>query len=313
MKALSKENRNYFMGIAIMLVTLHHLCIRSEGSWNVDSFPFSIFYWGQIGVDFFFFLSAFGCCASWENNSWQKYLFHRIKRIYPQYIVFLIIVLVCFFADSTVLHRLKMIVYSLTGLAPLYWFGGSVEWYIPSLLMMYFLLPFVFKAFKRLKKNVWIVITLTILFSPWLLNQGWICYPFQARVPLIMCGFIAYINRDDLAFLMRLFAFTMLLTLTTREEMMIHSMMIPFLMVGLSIIELKKYSFLSFFSFLGKHSMEIFLAQTITTQYMMQRYFWFNKWLSLGVILISTTILSVFFWGIQFGFNRVINNGYNKV
>ena len=132
------------MGIAIVLVILHHFCLRLDGCWHVDTFPFTIFYWGQIGVDIFLFVSAYGCCASWENNSCWQYALHRIKRIYPQYIVFLLIVLLWFFADASILHRMKMAVFSLIGIAPIYRLGVSIEWYIPSLLMMYFFLPFLF-------------------------------------------------------------------------------------------------------------------------------------------------------------------------
>lgn len=153
MKTVSKENRSYFMGIAIVLVILHHLCLRCESAWQVDPFPFSIFYWGQIGVDVFFFVSAYGCCASWEKNSWWLYLLRRIKRIYPQYILFLLMVLVWFYADSSVLHGFKMAAVSLVGIAPLYRMGVNIEWYTPSLLMMYTLLSFSFYGTKSCAKE----------------------------------------------------------------------------------------------------------------------------------------------------------------
>lgn len=153
MIALNKTNRNYFMGIAIVLVILHHFCLRLDGCWHVDTFPFTIFYWGQIGVDIFLFVSAYGCCASWENNSCWQYALHRIKRIYPQYIVFLLIVLLWFFADASILHRLKLAVFSLMGIAPIYRLGVSIEWYIPSLLMMYFCLPLIYMGVKRANRG----------------------------------------------------------------------------------------------------------------------------------------------------------------
>lgn len=152
MNAISKENRNYFMGIAIILVILHHFCLRMEDAWHVDSFPFNLFYWGQIGVDVFLFVSAYGCCASWENNKWWQYLIHRVKRIYPQYVVFLLIVLCWFYADASVLHRLKLAAYSLIGVAPIYQLGVRIEWYIPSLIMMYLFLPFLYFVVKTCAK-----------------------------------------------------------------------------------------------------------------------------------------------------------------
>ena len=152
MNAISKENRNYFMGIAIILVILHHFCLRMEDAWHVDSFPFNLFYWGQIGVDIFLFVSAYGCCASWENNKWWQYLVNRVKRIYPQYVVFLLIVLCWFYADASVLHRLKFAAYSLIGVAPIYQLGVRIEWYIPSLIMMYWFLPVLCSVINKTRR-----------------------------------------------------------------------------------------------------------------------------------------------------------------
>lgn len=306
METVSKESRSYFMGIAIVLVILHHLCLRCESAWQVDPFPFSIFYWGQIGVDVFFFVSAYGCCASWEKNSWWRYLLHRIKRIYPQYILFLLIVLVWFYADSSVLHRFKMAVVSLAGVASFYRMGVNIEWYIPSLLMMYIFLPLIFMGMSHAHKRVQVLILLVlVLFSPLLLKYIPIYYVFVARWPVILCGVIAYLNRKDLSFLVKLFAVVMLLSLTTREEMMIHSLMIPLLLTALSFIELKNLPLEKVFSFCGKHSLEIFLAQTITTQYVMKHYYWGEKWLSLLIIIGITIVIASLFWGVQYGFSRL--------
>ncbi len=306
MEALSKENRGYFMGIAMILVILHHLCLRLEDAWHLDSFPFSIFYWGQIGVDIFFFVSAYGCCASWEKNSWWRYLLRRIKRIYPQYILFLLIVLAWFYADSSVLHRIKMAVVSLVGIAPVYRMGVNIEWYIPSLLMMYIFLPLAFMGLSHAHKSGQVLILLAlVLFSPLLLKYIPIYYAFVARWPVILCGVIAYLNRKDMSFLVRLFAVVMLLSLTTREEMMIHSLMIPLLLTALSFIELKNLPLEKAFSFCGKHSLEIFLAQTITTQYVMKHYYWGEKWLSLLIIIGITVVIASLFWSVQYGFSRL--------
>lgn len=152
MDAISKNNRTYFMGIAIILVILHHFCLRLDTCWHVGTFPFSQFYWGQIGVDIFFFLSAYGCCASYEHNKYLKYIWHRIYRIYPMYTFFLLIVLSFFFTDSSIIHRFKLAIFSLIGIAPIYKLGVYIEWYIPSLILMYLLLPFVFIICKKVNK-----------------------------------------------------------------------------------------------------------------------------------------------------------------
>ena len=301
MNAISKENRNYFMGIAIILVILHHFCLRMEDAWHVDSFPFNLFYWGQIGVDIFLFVSAYGCCASWENNKWWQYLVNRVKRIYPQYVVFLLIVLCWFYADASVLHRLKFAAYSLIGVAPIYQLGVRIEWYIPSLIMMYWFLPVLCSVINKTRRcygGGYLLVFVAILL-PWLLKEPLIYYPFLARFPVIICGVMAYVHRGDIEYLIKFFTFATLLILTTRENMVIHSMMIPLLLTALSMVNLEKKPLERVLSFCGCHSLEIFFAQTITTQFMMQRYFWIDKWLSLLIIIGLTIVFSFLFGGVQ--------------
>ena len=198
---------------------------------------------------------------------------------------------------------MKMAVFSLMGIAPIYRLGVSIEWYIPSLLMMYFFLPFIYMGIKRANRGgQLLLIVVAILTLPWLLERPWIYYPFLARIPVILCGIVAYINRKDLAFLTKMFAFLMLLGLTTRENMVIHSMMVPLFFVTLSMLELGKLPLQNMFTFLGKHSLEIFFAQTITTQYIMKNYYWGEKWLSLAIIIGITILLTFLFWLVQMGF-----------
>lgn len=150
-----------------------------------------------------------------------------------------------------------------------------------------------------------LVVTLVILVSPLLLESGWIYYAFQARIPVILCGVFAYLNRENKQFLIKAFAGMMLLALTTRENMMIHSMMIPLIMTSLSMVDLSVLPGRRFLNYCGEHSLELFLAQTISTQFMMQRYFWLNKWLSLGIITIFTIAFFFLFKGWQLLYTRL--------
>jgi peptidoglycan/LPS O-acetylase OafA/YrhL len=146
------------------------------------------------------------------------------------------------------------------------------------------------------------------ILLPWLLKEPLIYYPFLARFPVIICGVMAYVYRENLEYLVKFFAFAMLLTLTTKENMVIHSMMIPLLFAALSVVELKQKPLERVLSFCGSHSLEIFFAQTITTQFMMQRYFWIDKWLSLLIIVGLTIAISFLFWGVQKIFDVINGN-----
>lgn len=307
MESLSKENRFYFMGIAIIAIILHHLCYRLDVAWHLDTFPFTPFIHGNIGVDLFFFASAYGCCASWEHHSWLQYYGNRLRRIYPQYILFLIIVLLYFYPGASLLHNAKVIALCLTGLAPFNFLHTRIEWFIPSLLLVYFVLP-ILKWVLSVKDRWQVIIMVLVSILSWaLLRTDFLYWTFQCRVPVIFCGVFAYLNRERKGYCIKMFSVMLLVALCTREETMIHSMIIPLLMVSLSFVNLRDVPAKRAFSWLGKHSLEIFFAQTITTQFVMYRFFGGNKWLSLGIVIGLTIVLSFIFGGWQFIYKRIEN------
>ena len=290
------------MGIAIIAVFLHHLCLRIDLAWHMDPFPFSFFANGNVGVDLFFFASAFGCCASLDHNPYGHYLLKRACRIYPQYIIFLTIVFIWFFPQQSILHKLKVSILSLSGLAPFNCFHTKLEWFIPSLLLIYVTLPFL-KQIMNASKRVQSLMMISALFSSWgLLKLEWVYWAFQCRIPVIMCGIFAYLNRNNLSYCIKLFAVMLCLSLCTKEDMLIHSMIIPLLMTSLSLVNLKSLPLYKLFSWFGRHSFEFFLAQTITTQFVMYSYFWQTKWLSIVVIIGETALFGFLFgiWQIMF-------------
>ncbi len=307
MESLSKENRFYFMGIAIIAIVLHHLCYRLDVAWHLDTFPFTPFIHGNIGVDLFFFASAYGCCASWEHHGWFQYYGNRIRRIYPQYILFLVVVLLCFYPDASFLHNAKVVVLSLTGLAPINLFHTRIEWFIPSLLLVYFTLPLL-KWILSVKDRWQILIMASgLILSCALLKYDLLYWTFQTRIPVIMCGVFAYLNRKRKGYCIKAFSLMLLIAFCTREETMIYSMTVPLLMVSLSFVNLRRVPAKRIFSWFGKHSLEIFFAQTITTQFVMHRYYWGDKWLSLGIVIGLTIVLSFAFGGWQFLYKKVEN------
>lgn len=311
-ESLSKENRFYFMGIAILAIILHHLCYRLDVAWHLDTFPFTPFIHGSFGgVDLFFFASAYGCCASWEHHNWIQYYGNRIRRIYPQYLLFLIIVLAFFYPGTSLLHNAKVVVLCLTGLAPINLFHTRIEWFIPSLLLTYFTLP-ILKMILSVKGKWRIIIMVLGLILSWkLLKYDLLYWSFQTRIPVIMCGVFAYLNRNRKGYCIKVFSLMLLIAYCTREETMIYSMIVPLLMVSLSFADLSNVPAKRMFSWLGKHSLEIFFAQTITTQFIMHRYYWGDKWLSLCIVVGLTVALFFVFWGFQ-SFISQIEKTYSK-
>ena len=99
----------------------------------------------------------------------------------------------------------------------------------------------------------------------------------------------------------------LLVAFCTREETLIYSMTVPLLMVSLSFVNLSSIPAKRTFSWLGRHSLEIFFAQTITTQFVMHRYYWGDKWLSLGIVIGLTIVLSFAFGVWQFLYKKIEN------
>lgn len=96
---LSKNNRTFYMGISMLLIIGYHiLLLLSDNILNKTLWlPFkSIFNHGYIGVDIFFFLSAYGLCHSFEKSTIIQFLKKRALRILPTYILFLIVCCIFF-------------------------------------------------------------------------------------------------------------------------------------------------------------------------------------------------------------------------
>ena len=86
-----KTNRFFYYGLSIFLIILYHA--NSFGFHSPVFMPFSA---GYIGVDIFMFFSAYGCCYSFEKNDLITFYKRRVKRIYPIYMLFTIVVSVVY-------------------------------------------------------------------------------------------------------------------------------------------------------------------------------------------------------------------------
>ena len=305
MNSLSRENRHYFMGIAIIAVFLHHLCIRSQDAWGFCGFPFLPFLNGNIGVDLFLFASAYGCCFSWENNKIWKYCKNRLLRIYPQYILFLLIVLTLFLKPHF-FEGLRIFVLSLLGLSAFNCFNVYVEWYVPALLIMYFVIVPIAMCIKNKKVLMWCIVLL--LFACNIFSRA-IDPAFAWRLPIIGMGIYAYLCHGDKDSMMLFFPSMALLSICTNNAVLAHSMIIPLVMLCFSFVDLKQLPLCSVFTFIGNYSFSVFLAQTITTQFFMFSFFWRDKYVSFAIVILLTTVLSFIFAGFQWLFDRIALKG----
>lgn len=141
--------RSALMGLSIFCVYMFHSNPSSE---NLSS----ITRYGWLGVDVFIFLSALGCCYSLQkNNNILEFYKRRIMRILPTwYGVLILFNIVNTLAGRPSPHTFIEGILYYSGLG--FWVHGLFdspmnvyyEWYVPTLLLFYFFIPYLFRCKK---------------------------------------------------------------------------------------------------------------------------------------------------------------------
>ena len=175
LSTLSKY-RTQLMGVAILLVALFHSSIIRANE-AIDLLCFC----GDMGVDIFFFVSGFGMYYTFiKKTSMKEFYMKRSIRIIPAW--FLINLFVQLWGTSLENINWMWFLKCMTGFT--FWLDGNLYyWYIPSILLFYFMTPFFMKMYKKNKIKAYIGISV--------LWMG-----------LLGCSLLAY-NADYFIFLFR--------------------------------------------------------------------------------------------------------------
>lgn len=146
------EYRTPLMGVAMICVFMFH----SVGDWMPHG-VYNILKHGDIGVDVFLFLSAVGLTYSiTKNPNFIAFYKRRALRIMPSYWLIMTCVYLFVYAMVTMHvmpenyywmpHSVWQIVQAYTTVG--YWMNGIFYlWYVPAILGLYLLFPFVHYAF----------------------------------------------------------------------------------------------------------------------------------------------------------------------
>lgn len=284
---LSKESRAYLMGIGILLIIAFHFCYYSA---LLDKFPGFLFGKGYVGVDLFFFLSAYGLCHSYEANSLGRFYLNRARRLFPMYFLFLAVVLFFFgrhYSDPDWL----LFLFQATGIAAFR--QVDVEWFIPALICVYALFPLLFLAtraiYGRFKYLLIPLVLALALLSPAL--EKFLFPAFAYRFGIIITGIATYfaVRDSDDGFLAALYsssaAFAVLFRLSPQLS---ASLILPLLLLGCSRLGSVRPPLKACISFVGKHSLEIYLAQNIA----LNHYFLGNDGPYVTKCLLSLAIIA---------------------
>lgn len=260
---LKGKNRSWLMGFStIWIIGLHFYMYSAFPENSIWGLVLSK---GYIGVDVFLFLSAYGLCYSLTSNSIAAYYKHRAKRLFPLYLIFLTITLV-FFGKNYSEPSWLLFIFQSTGLASFR--QTDFEWFIPALIVLYAIFPLLFKGIKYVyEKFKWGILVLVIVLSLMAPMISRFVFPlFAKRLPIIVIGtatYFAVVNKDK-RFLILLYFVCAAMALILRFESVVGwSLLLPsvLFLLGESCVELP---FCGFFSYVGKHSLEVYLAQSLS-------------------------------------------------
>lgn len=271
-RVFGMQYRSCWMGISICLVMLLHIVMYRYS----DDFLFRtlkmLFLQGDAGVNVFFFLSAYGLCHSFENNSISKYYRNRIARIYPMYLVYIVGLYV--YRGYPIDY--KSLFLDLTGLRVFCWDERPGDaWYMSAIIITYLLFPLLYtlmsKPIMRKWKLVWfLIILITFLYYAPGIHSAFLGM-FHARLHVILLGITSYfiIGDKQETTLIKLYSSVAALSLFFYNDCSFY-FYVPLILWSCDR-SVNKLPCFTLFSFVGRYSLEIYLAQVFTLQVLLAK------------------------------------------
>ena len=174
------------MFFSSILILIFHLWInifdRTSNLYNIEEFIRQICF---IGVDIFFFLSAYSI-ANVKNRDYKNFIKSRFKKVYIPYMIFAIIALFYMKWD------IKTFILNILGINLFLKGGGSFLWFVPAIMIIYILLPLYSKLDNKYKRLMPIITFIIWLISNILLSlytSYHHIFIFTNRIPIILLGY----------------------------------------------------------------------------------------------------------------------------
>lgn len=305
------QYRSTLMGWSIIWIFIFHS--KNVGIPIYDG----IRQFGWAGVDIFFFLSALGLSFSLEsNNNTLAFYKRRAMRILPTWLIVLLCVHLFGLLSNKYLPSLPFN-YPHTLLQCICWYTGfgffisdlvseplcfHYEWYVPSLLFFYAIIPFLYKRRTNVLVILFIAaIVITCLLSYFELLSG--LRLFYLRFPAFFMGIFVYrIIKSGwkyypyalcCSFIIGLISCALLYGFGVKlPKYFAFQMLMP--TVCLLFIFLTKYLRLNhFFSFFGGISLEFYLIHIYKRPQYLMSFFFENKLLIVFSTFVLCTIVAV--------------------
>lgn len=300
---LSHNSRKWWMGFSMIWIILFHLWLMKGGVKSYCDIDFLDFFFrkGELGVDIFFFLSMYGCACSYCKNSLKKFYLNRFLRlfpIYPLYTIILIITFVQFYGQPF----WQVFVGQITGLSTFTFSHFRIEWYIPALILVYALFPLLYKLSKLLQGNIYFYCVTILIFSLFVFVIDRIFIPlFAYRIPIIIIGTVTFFlleKNESQKLLVYYLSAAAISFLMINNIILSCSLIVPLLLLAFSKSGVI-LPFNSFFSFIGKHSLEIYLAQNLALDHFMGNTSFQNPFIKFPLCILIIIIGSCTLYYIQ--------------
>ncbi len=182
--------RSELMGLAMLAVLLFHAFDITIGIPLLDFLRNYLY----IGVDLFVFLSGLGISMSLSRREVEfvDYMKKRCARILPSY--YLVVIPWTIFAVYTKMGHWSSLIWNTTLLA--YWVkpGGTFNWYVTGIMVLYIIAPFWHKKLTKYRfpaLTTFVGVALTLLVTWLLMWEGfWNWIDIIYRVPIFLVGML---------------------------------------------------------------------------------------------------------------------------
>ena len=175
------KNKKSVSLFSALLIIFFHLWINI-GTSQAENFLKLTAY---IGVDMFFFLSAYSLSRR-ETGGYFKFVLSRFCNVYIKYILF---AFVAFFYSGWAIKRLLLVI---SGVELFVKGGGAFLWFVPAIMIVYIVFPLIKKL--DLKNSIltficsvifWVILSL-VFTNVFGYKEIFI---FISRFPIILCGY----------------------------------------------------------------------------------------------------------------------------
>ena len=244
------SNRPILMGAAMIMVITYHFF-----SWVYN--PINSFNIGYVGVDIFMFLSGLGLSSSYRKNSIFHFYRNRVYRIYPIYFLSLLTTYLFFKLNWNItdlaLNILTIGIYTKEGLY-------RYDWFLESLFSLYLLFPIFYLYGKTRIKGIVLLLFVVVLVL-YNYNISWWYECILGRLPIFVYGaaFKECGNSyKDFSLLGIILYFPCRIMIS---PFLASSMLaLPIMMILLAIQANFPLKIKKILSYVGNHSLEIYIA-----------------------------------------------------